>query len=190
MAKRKALSVRTRFEVFKRDKFCCQYCGRTPPTAVLEVDHIIPVAEDGGNEAGNLLTSCWDCNHGKADVPLTVVPQSLADQIEERKERAAQVAAFNAFLMQERDSLEDIVRELGWHWHNHFHSEAEQNHWVFGSVRVQSIKTFLKRLAPVQIMDAIDITMAKFVSYGGREHAKAWRYFCGVCWGMIKQQDD
>lgn len=189
MAKRVGLSVRTRFEVIKWDKFCCQYCGRTPPTAVLEVDHIVPVAGGGDNSQGNLLTSCWDCNHGKADVPLTAVPQSLADQIEERKERAAQVAAFNKFLMAERESLENTIRELGWHWFNHFHSEDEQDHWVFGNARVVSIKTFLKRLTAAELMDAIDITMAKFLSYGGKEHSKAWRYFCGVCWGKIRQQD-
>jgi hypothetical protein len=28
---RKPLSKRTRFEVFKRDSFTCQYCGRRPP---------------------------------------------------------------------------------------------------------------------------------------------------------------
>jgi hypothetical protein len=29
-----ALSVRTRFEVFKRDEFTCQYCGRKSPDVV------------------------------------------------------------------------------------------------------------------------------------------------------------
>lgn len=28
MAKRKSLSKKIRFEVFKRDSFTCQYCGR------------------------------------------------------------------------------------------------------------------------------------------------------------------
>lgn len=44
---RKPLSKKTRFDVFKRDQFRCQYCGRTPPTVVLEVDHVVPVAENG-----------------------------------------------------------------------------------------------------------------------------------------------
>jgi HNH endonuclease len=47
MTDRIALSKRVRFEVFKRDRFCCQYCGRHPPDIVLEIDHIIPVCDGG-----------------------------------------------------------------------------------------------------------------------------------------------
>ena len=47
---RKPLSKKIRFEVFKRDKFTCQYCGRMSPDVILEVDHIEPVAEGGDNE--------------------------------------------------------------------------------------------------------------------------------------------
>lgn len=35
MAKRKTVSNELRFEVFKRDKFTCQYCGRKAPDVVL-----------------------------------------------------------------------------------------------------------------------------------------------------------
>lgn len=45
---RKAISKKTRFEVFKRDRFTCQYCGATPPGVLLHIDHIHPVAEGGG----------------------------------------------------------------------------------------------------------------------------------------------
>ena len=64
--KRKAISKKTRFEVFKRDGFTCQYCGAHPPQAILHVDHIVPVAEGGGNEDTNLVTACDHCNLGKA----------------------------------------------------------------------------------------------------------------------------
>lgn len=48
---RKAISTRTRFEVFKRDGFKCLYCGRTPPSVLLHVDHIIPVCSGKIKEA-------------------------------------------------------------------------------------------------------------------------------------------
>lgn len=70
---RTPLSVRTRFEVFKRDDFTCKYCGRKSPTVVLEVDHIVPVCEGGSDDPINLNTSCWECNSGKAGVPLADV---------------------------------------------------------------------------------------------------------------------
>ena len=65
MAKRKSLSKGTRFNIFKRDGFTCQYCGAQPPDVVLEVDHILPVCEGGDNDPMNLVTSCEDCNRGK-----------------------------------------------------------------------------------------------------------------------------
>lgn len=60
-----AISPKLRFEVFKRDGFTCQYCGRKTPEVVLEVDHIIPKSKGGGDELENLVTSCWECNRGK-----------------------------------------------------------------------------------------------------------------------------
>lgn len=63
--KRKAISKKLRFEVFKRDSFKCQYCGKSAPEAILEVDHIKPVAEGGKTTLLNLVTSCRDCNRGK-----------------------------------------------------------------------------------------------------------------------------
>lgn len=62
---RKPLSKKTRFEVFKRDSFTCQYCGSKAPDVILEVDHIVPVAEGGTNDILNLITSCRNCNRGK-----------------------------------------------------------------------------------------------------------------------------
>ncbi len=65
-----AVSKRKRFEVFKRDGFTCQYCGRMPPSAILECDHIAPKSKGGSHGVSNLVTSCRDCNQGKFNVPL------------------------------------------------------------------------------------------------------------------------
>ena len=54
MAERKTISKKIRFEVFKRDSFTCQYCGRMAPYIVLEVDHINAVANGGVIFNGNL----------------------------------------------------------------------------------------------------------------------------------------
>jgi len=68
---RKALSKKIRFEVFKRDKFACQYCGRSAPDIVLNVDHVNPVSNGGDNSLFNLITSCFECNAGKSDRKLS-----------------------------------------------------------------------------------------------------------------------
>lgn len=67
MSKRKSLSNKIRFEVFKRDNFTCQYCGVKAPEVVLNVDHIEPVSKGGTNDIYNLVTSCFECNSGKSD---------------------------------------------------------------------------------------------------------------------------
>lgn len=84
-----AISTRTRFEVFKRDGFRCRYCGATAAENELHVDHVHPVAEGGGDEPGNLVTACRDCNLGKSDVPLESVRLDAAARLAdiERKRR-------------------------------------------------------------------------------------------------------
>ncbi len=60
------LSAALRFQVLERDGFACRYCGRAPADGVqLHVDHVLPVSSGGGDDLGNLLTSCADCNLGK-----------------------------------------------------------------------------------------------------------------------------
>ena len=80
MSKQRSMSKKLRFEIFKRDGFTCQYCGRQPPEVVLEVDHIQPVSKGGVNDPLNLTTSCQDCNRGKGDRELgRVAPRPDAD---------------------------------------------------------------------------------------------------------------
>ena len=69
--KRVPISKALRFEVFKRDSFTCQYCGRSAPEVVLEVDHIVPVSKGGTNDLFNLVTSCKECNRGKSNKELS-----------------------------------------------------------------------------------------------------------------------
>jgi integrase len=61
-----------RFEILKRDGFRCIYCGRQPPDVRLHVDHKIPVYDGGPTQRNNLVTSCEQCNGGKANIPLNV----------------------------------------------------------------------------------------------------------------------
>lgn len=87
------MQPKMRFEVFKRDGFKCQYCGRSAPEVTLEVDHIVPVAEGGKNEMLNLITSCRACNRGKGKTKLSddaaLVKEKV--QLEELNERRIQL---------------------------------------------------------------------------------------------------
>ena len=173
---RKAISTRTRFEVFKRDGFACQYCGATPPGALLHIDHITPVSKGGGNDIDNLITACQGCNLGKSDVPLTAVPQSLADKAAEVAEREKQIAGFNKILQQRRERIEaeawEVVAAL----------EHDTQQDSYNRKRLQSIRVFLDRLPAEEVIDAASRTAAKFTHI----YDSAFRYFCGVCWAKIR----
>ena len=62
---RQPLSPKTRWQVFARDSFTCQYCGRRPPEVALEVDHRVAVANGGSDDLENLYSACVECNRGK-----------------------------------------------------------------------------------------------------------------------------
>ena len=53
----------TRKEIFRRDNFTCQYCGRQMNN--LTVDHVIPRHLGGETNWDNLVTACPRCNHLK-----------------------------------------------------------------------------------------------------------------------------
>jgi hypothetical protein len=55
-----------RFDVFKRDAFTCQYCGRRAPDVILYLDHVIPACQGGKDVKHNLVTACEACNLGKS----------------------------------------------------------------------------------------------------------------------------
>lgn len=57
----------TRFNVFLRDRFTCQYCGRHFPTHDLTFDHLIPRSKGGRTTWENIITSCSSCNLLKGD---------------------------------------------------------------------------------------------------------------------------
>ena len=54
----------TRLEVFHRDRYTCQYCGKE--TRQLTLDHVIPRYRDGEHVWENVVSACIPCNRRKA----------------------------------------------------------------------------------------------------------------------------
>lgn len=185
--KRKPMRPSIRFEVFKRDAFACQYCGRRPPDVILEVDHITAIAEGGTDDLLNLLTACWDCNRGKGKRSLDSVAPSADERLSNAREAADQLREYNAFLEAERAREDAVIAELGRSWHNAFYPVGERNKWVFGSSRVTTIRQFLRALPTTEIRDAIEIAVDRMQPSPGHDE-RTWRYFCGVCWHKIRDR--
>jgi len=57
----------SRSNLFKRDRFTCQYCGDRPRTADLTIDHILPRCRGGKSSWDNCVVACFRCNGRKAD---------------------------------------------------------------------------------------------------------------------------
>jgi 5-methylcytosine-specific restriction endonuclease McrA len=57
----------TRHNVFLRDKFTCQYCGKPFPERDLNLDHVLPRDKGGKTTWENIVTSCIRCNTRKAN---------------------------------------------------------------------------------------------------------------------------
>lgn len=115
--KRKALSRKLRFEVFKRDSFTCQYCGRRATEVVLEVDHIKPVAEGGKNTLVNLITSCRDCNRGKGKRMLTDRQEldkehNQLELLQQRREQLQMMMEWKDELLRMEEEQVDYVAKI------------------------------------------------------------------------------
>lgn len=50
-----------------RDCYTCQICGRVADRGDGEVDHRIPLAQGGSDEASNLQWLCIDCHRAKTE---------------------------------------------------------------------------------------------------------------------------
>ena len=64
----------TRFNLFLRDGFCCQYCGARGD---LTFDHVVPRASGGVTSWENVVAACSPCNLKKGSKSLKRAGMSL-----------------------------------------------------------------------------------------------------------------
>lgn len=169
MNERKGISKRTRFEVFKRDSFKCQYCGKSAPDVILHIDHIIPVSKGGDNKLFNLITSCEDCNSGKSNVTLEAKEQikkqkSELDKLQEHRSQIEMMAEWRKGLV-EAKTLE--VETLAQAW-----AQLTNGRETLNSNGHQLLRKLLKNFTFKEVLDAMH---ESFGAYCGGEltHEKA-----------------
>jgi hypothetical protein len=174
---RRTLSVRTRFEIFKRDDFTCRYCGRKSPEVVLEVDHIVPVREGGDDDPVNLATSCWECNSGKAGVSLdrVMTGEDPHDRAIEALERERQLREYNAAMATINQRREADFCDLRDWWCE----EIGSDHIGYNDV------AWLKGAVLSTAAEDIRYAMAVAISRG---HIKDFRYVGGILRSQREQR--
>ena len=157
MAKRKNLTKKVRFEVFKRDSFKCVYCGSEAPDVVLEVDHILPVIEGGTNDMHNLVTSCFDCDRGKGKRKINDETELKKSNVELRK------------MKNRKEQLEFMIK-----WKKELYSiEDDECNFInsilnkrtgfsFNDKGKENIKKYIKKYGLKETGDVLEICINKY----------------------------
>lgn len=153
----KNLSKKVRFEVFKRDGFKCQYCGRSAPDVILHADHIQPKSKGGSNDIMNLITSCQACNSGKGARKLddkSVVKKQVKQlqELNERSEQLKMMISWREGLSSiENQKLEIVVNK----WHEHISPHTLTPHGI------KSLKLLFNKFDLSEVLDAIEAASSK-----------------------------
>jgi len=167
-----------RFEVFKRDAFKCQYCGKFPPEITLEIDHINPKSKGGKDIINNLVTSCFDCNRGKSNIELSKIPNTLQDNYNVLVEREIQLKQYNKLILKIEKRIDKETDKI-----NEIYKQSFENYTLTENFKNATIKKFIKVLGLEEVKDAMRIACERDI---GAEDTPS--YFCGVCWNKIKSK--
>lgn len=79
----------TRREVFRRDNYTCQYCGKRD--GGLTVDHVVPRHLGGQHQWTNVVAACPSCNHRKGGRKVEEAHMHLAHIPKEPPANAAYI---------------------------------------------------------------------------------------------------
>ena len=185
MAKREPITKKMRFEIFKRDKFTCQYCGRMAPDVILEVDHIKPVSKGGKNEFINLVTSCRDCNRGKKDRELSdnstvKVQQKQLLEIADRKEQLE-------MLLEWRQQLEALEIEYVTVIENVF---SEKTGFEINEHGRNKLLKLLKEFEFQYVLEATEIAIDTYFDNTSQSSELAFSKIGGICFNKKRQNND
>lgn len=185
MAERRNISKKIRFEVFKRDKFTCQYCGKSAPDVVLEVDHIKPVSKGGNNSMLNLVTACFECNRGKTNIELSddSVVKKQEKQLKELAERREQLD----MLLEWRAGLADIEEDCVQAVIDIF---LTNTNWGISEYGKKSIKKWLKEFSLNEVLEAAEIAIQNYYTGTQESCSKAFSKVSGICYTKRKQAND
>jgi hypothetical protein len=177
-SKRKPISKKLRFEIFKRDNFTCQYCSSKPPKAPLEVDHIIPVKSGGTNDVENLITACFDCNRGKGARELLMMPLSTIEKADRMKIAQEQFNQYKRILNREKKIINGQIDSIC-----NIYSSCFEDWSLTERFRLQ-IKQFISQIGFEQVEEAMEISCSKIT-----DPRDATKYFCGIVWNKIRNHE-
>jgi hypothetical protein len=188
-----ALPKRLRFEVFKRDSFTCQYCGRKAPDVVLHVDHVHPRSQGGSDDLLNLVTSCVECNLGKgprqlSDASAVEKQRIQLEQLQERKEQIEMMVEWQRSLM----GLEQHAAANA----ADFWSELLEHRFHLTAPGEDQLKELIDRFGLQEVLEAMRIAVRRYVKSTGSgaisqaDVETAWSKIGGICHNRKRWSSD
>lgn len=189
-----AVTKKVRFDVFKRDGFTCQYCGNHPPDVTLELDHINPKSKGGDDDVNNLLTSCFDCNRGKSNHKLSNIPKSLLENKNILEERESQYKEYRKVVDRINKRIYDETRRV-----EIIFTATFLKYSFTETFRIKTVKKFIDAIGLDAVIYAMTISCEKFENRNPEKNRQTGRfdepsdmaikYFCGICWNKIKNNE-
>lgn len=183
MYKRKAIPKKLRFEVLKRDKFKCVYCGATAPDVVLWIDHMHPVSKGGENDILNLVTSCMPCNLGKSNIELkdNVLLDKQRNQLEELQERREQLEMMIQWQQGLKGVKDTLVNELKESW------ESMAPGYLISETGMKSIRKWNREFEYQEVLEAMQIAADQYLEFNGdKVNRHSWSIAYGKIGGILR----
>lgn len=182
---RKPIPKSVRFEVFKRDKFTCQYCGAAAPNVILEVDHIKPVSKGGKNDVLNFVTACRDCNRGKtnrdlSDDSVVMIQKRRLDDMQERREQLAMMLEWKESLEEEMEIEIAAINKL----------YMKNTDWHMSEVGEKDIRKLIRRFGFDEVYTAVEISIDRYYTGSERSWRFAFEKVGGICYNRKKARDE
>lgn len=134
------ISDNNRFNIIKRDKHTCRYCGRKPPEVELDIDYDLPVTEGGTENIDNLITLCRQCKIGKN---FETSENDISDE-------------WQQIIKKREEDFEDIKK----YW-------STCMSYKFLDYDEEVIRNLIKKYNPIWIKKAIKITSEKDIKKYG-----------------------
>ena len=180
-AKRKPISKAVRHEILKRDSFTCQYCGKSAPDVVLEIEHIIPVSKGGDNETLNLITACFDCNRGKGNKLLSddTMIKKQKKQLKELNERKEQLK----LLIEWKKELLTIENQSVEYAVEYWNTRISGTKACLTEIGKNTVKKMIMEFGLNSVLEAMDKAMISYISENmtPQEAGLAFSKISGIC---------
>jgi len=190
MSNRKPMSKKVRFEIFKRDSFTCQYCGKSAPEVVLHVDHITPISKGGEDDITNLITACQSCNLGKSNIEIGdygVIEKrkKQLDELQERREQLEMMYEWQKTLLDIDQDATDMVCIL--------FSELIQDYSINEKGK-NGIKKLVVKYGVAEVIESLKISATQYLEYDNEKPTrqsvqKVYDYVEKICRNRRKIED-